>query len=55
MKDILFSASDDVDERFGRNARRMMAHLSISPDDDLQHTLAFFEKVYAIDIKSCSM
>lgn len=44
MKEILFSGSDDS-ERIGKNARRMMAHLSISADEDVQQTLAFFEKV----------
>lgn len=44
MKEILFSGSDDS-ELIGKNARRMMAHLSISADEDVQQTLAFFEKV----------
>lgn len=44
MKEILFSDSDDY-ELVGKNARRMMEHLSISADDDVQQTLAFFEKV----------
>lgn len=44
MKEILFSDSDDY-ELVGKNARRMMGHLSIFADDDVQQTLAFFEKV----------
>ncbi|KAL6542003.1 hypothetical protein OROGR_011489 [Orobanche gracilis] len=46
VKEILFSDSDD-DELIGKNARRMMAHLSISADEDMQQTLAFFEKIQA--------
>lgn len=46
MKEILFSDSDDY-ELVGKNARRMMGHLSISADDDVQQTLAFFEKIQA--------
>ncbi|KAH6819953.1 Pentatricopeptide repeat superfamily protein [Perilla frutescens var. hirtella] len=46
MKEILFSGSDDS-ELIAKNARRMMAHLSISADDDVQQTLAFFEKIQA--------
>ncbi|KAL6549499.1 hypothetical protein OROHE_008616 [Orobanche hederae] len=46
VKEILFSDSDD-DEVIGKNARRMMAHLSISADEDMQQTLAFFEKIQA--------
>lgn len=46
MKDIFFSGSNDGSgEVMGRNARRMMANLSISADEDLQQTLAFLEKV----------
>lgn len=44
MKEILFSDSDGH-EHIGKNARRMMAHLSISADEDVQQTLACFEKV----------
>ncbi|KAL8057313.1 hypothetical protein ABFX02_04G176800 [Erythranthe guttata] len=46
VKEILFSDSDEH-ELIGKNARRMMAHLSISADDDVQQTLAFFEKIQA--------
>ncbi|KAL0357608.1 UNVERIFIED_CONTAM: Transcription termination factor MT, chloroplastic [Sesamum calycinum] len=46
LKEILFSDSDDH-EVIGKNARRMMAHLSISADDEVQQTLAFFEKIQA--------
>ncbi|KAK4427019.1 Transcription termination factor MT, chloroplastic [Sesamum alatum] len=46
LKEILFSDSDDH-ELIGKNARRMMAHLSVSADDDVQQTLAFFEKIQA--------
>ncbi|XP_061357209.1 transcription termination factor MTERF4, chloroplastic [Gastrolobium bilobum] len=35
------------DEFLIKNIRRMMLHLSISIDEDLQHTLSFFEKVEA--------
>lgn len=44
MKEMLFSDSDGH-ELMGKNARRMMAHLSISADEEVQQTLAFFEKV----------
>ncbi|KAK1422891.1 hypothetical protein QVD17_18180 [Tagetes erecta] len=46
MKEILYS---DVDGKvpIARTARRMMMHLSISIDDDLQHTLSFLEKIQA--------
>ncbi|KAK3219020.1 hypothetical protein Dsin_012990 [Dipteronia sinensis] len=48
MKEILFCGSNG--EGFiGKNARRMMRHLSIPVDDDVQQTLAFFEKVGAMD------
>lgn len=43
MKEILFSGSND--RPIGKNARRMMMHLSIPIDEDLQQTLSFFEKV----------
>ncbi|KAI3464178.1 hypothetical protein Pfo_020841 [Paulownia fortunei] len=46
VKEILFCDSDDH-ELIGKNARRMMAHLSISADEDVQQTLAFFEKIQA--------
>ncbi|GFP99058.1 hypothetical protein PHJA_002049700 [Phtheirospermum japonicum] len=46
LKEILFSDRDDH-ELIGKNARRMMAHLSISADEDVQQTLAFFEKIQA--------
>ncbi|GER52680.1 mitochondrial transcription termination factorfamily protein [Striga asiatica] len=46
VKEILFSGSLDS-EFIGKNARRMMTHLSISVDEDVQQTLAFFEKVEA--------
>ncbi|KAL7115426.1 hypothetical protein ACP275_04G183500 [Erythranthe tilingii] len=42
-----FSSTSDEHELIGKNARRMMAHLSISTDDDVQQTLAFFEKIQA--------
>ncbi|KAK6153245.1 hypothetical protein DH2020_012884 [Rehmannia glutinosa] len=44
VKEILFSDRDDH-ELIGKNARRMMAHLSISADEEVQQTLAFFEKI----------
>ncbi|KAL3824920.1 hypothetical protein ACJIZ3_020949 [Penstemon smallii] len=47
VKEIFFSGSDDDDGVIGKNALRMMAHLSISMDDDVQQTLAFFEKIQA--------
>ncbi|CAN1306160.1 Transcription termination factor MTERF2, chloroplastic [Linum perenne] len=46
MKDIFFSSSGD-EMILGKNARRMMMHLSISIDEDLQRTLSFFEKIEA--------
>ncbi|KAL5823814.1 hypothetical protein ACOSQ4_021714 [Xanthoceras sorbifolium] len=46
MKDILFCGSNG-EGLVGKNARRMMRHLSIPVDDDLQQTLAFFEKIEA--------
>ncbi|KAM6589880.1 hypothetical protein CsatA_012485 [Cannabis sativa] len=46
MKEIFFSGSDDGGI-IGKNSRRMMMHLSIPVDDDLQQTLAFFEKIEA--------
>ncbi|KAK0595225.1 hypothetical protein LWI29_004691 [Acer saccharum] len=44
MKEILFCGSNG-EGLIGKNARRMMRHLSIPVDDDVQQTLAFFEKV----------
>ncbi|KAI7743855.1 hypothetical protein M8C21_025915 [Ambrosia artemisiifolia] len=46
VKHILFS---DVDGKLpiSATALRMMSHLSISIDDDLQHTLSFLEKIQA--------
>ena len=44
MKEILFSDSNDGGF-LGKNARRMMMHLSIPVDEDIQQTLSFFEKV----------
>lgn len=44
MKEMLFSGSDDK-SLIGKNARRMMMHLSIPIGDDLQQTLSLFEKV----------
>ncbi|XP_021681943.2 transcription termination factor MTERF5, chloroplastic isoform X2 [Hevea brasiliensis] len=46
MKEMLFSGSDDKG-LLGKNARRVMKHLSIPIDDDLQQTLSFFEKIEA--------
>ncbi|KAL2462540.1 Mitochondrial transcription termination factor family protein [Forsythia ovata] len=46
VKEIFFSDSDD-DGIIGKNARRMMMHLSISAEEDLQQTLSFFEKIQA--------
>lgn len=46
LKDLLF-ASRSHEVLIGRNARRMMKHLSISIDDDIQRTLSFFEKLEA--------
>lgn len=44
MKENIFSVGDDKGLS-GKNARRMMMHLSISSDEDVQQTLSFFEKV----------
>ncbi|XP_042488975.1 transcription termination factor MTERF4, chloroplastic-like isoform X3 [Macadamia integrifolia] len=44
VKEMFFSGSDDEDF-IGKNARRMMMHLSIATDEDIQQTLSFFEKV----------
>ncbi|KAI3437145.1 uncharacterized protein J3R85_005563, partial [Psidium guajava] len=46
LKEILFSSSD-VQGLLGKNARRMMMHLSIPVDEDVQLTLSFFEKIEA--------
>ncbi|KAJ8759952.1 hypothetical protein K2173_010808 [Erythroxylum novogranatense] len=46
MKNIFFSDSDDKGLTT-KNARRMMAHLSIPIDEDLQQTLSLFEKIEA--------
>ncbi|XP_073146444.1 uncharacterized protein [Henckelia pumila] len=46
LQKMLFSDGDDLGIA-GKNALRMMAHLSISADEDLQQTLAFFEKIQA--------
>ncbi|MBA0662252.1 hypothetical protein Goklo_006416 [Gossypium klotzschianum] len=47
MKENIFSAGDDKGGLSGKNARRMMMHLSISSDEDVQQTLSFFEKIEA--------
>ncbi|OQU89934.1 hypothetical protein SORBI_3002G296100 [Sorghum bicolor] len=46
LKEMLFSSSDYA-ILIGRNAKRMMIHLSIPADDALQSTLSFFEKMEA--------
>ncbi|KAJ0074889.1 hypothetical protein Patl1_35122 [Pistacia atlantica] len=46
MKEIFFSGST-AEGLAGKNARRMMKHLSIPIDEDVQRTLAFFEKIEA--------
>ncbi|CAL5086853.1 unnamed protein product [Urochloa decumbens] len=46
LKEMLFSSSDYA-TLIGRNAKRMMTHLSIPADDALQRTLSFFEKMEA--------
>nr|CAB3454235.1 unnamed protein product [Digitaria exilis] len=46
LKEMLFSSSDYA-TIIGRNAKRMMTHLSIPADDALQSTLSFFEKMEA--------
>ncbi|KAJ6846517.1 uncharacterized protein M6B38_281920 [Iris pallida] len=46
VKEILFS-SNSLNELIGRNARRMMMHISVPIDDDIQRTLSFFEKMEA--------
>lgn len=47
VKEMFFSGSDDDGGLIGRNARRMLMHLSIPTDEDLQQTLSFFEKMEA--------
>ncbi|MBA0867775.1 hypothetical protein Goshw_003848, partial [Gossypium schwendimanii] len=47
MKENIFSVGDDKGGLSGKNARRMMMHLSISSDEDVQQTLSFFEKIEA--------
>ncbi|XP_020583222.1 uncharacterized protein LOC110026577 isoform X4 [Phalaenopsis equestris] len=44
VKEMLSSSSENISV-VGKNARRMMMHLSIFADDDIQETLAFFEKM----------
>ena len=44
VKEMFFS-SEESEGFLGKNARRMMMHLSIPIDEDLQQTLSFFEKV----------
>jgi hypothetical protein len=44
MKEMLFSGSTEGG-LIGKNARRMMVHLSIPIDEEVQQTLSFFEKV----------
>lgn len=46
VKEMLFSCRGQ-EAVVGRNARRMMMHLSISIDDDIQRTLSFYEKMEA--------
>ncbi|KAF7060656.1 hypothetical protein CFC21_067431 [Triticum aestivum] len=46
LKEMLFSSSG-YETLIGRNAKRMMAHLSIPADEALQSTLSFFEKMEA--------
>ncbi|XP_020232221.1 transcription termination factor MTERF2, chloroplastic isoform X1 [Cajanus cajan] len=48
MKQLFFSAHSQGDfHLLVKNIRLMMRHLSISADEDLQHTLSFFEKLQA--------
>ncbi len=56
MKELFFSGSNDGG-LIGKNARRMMMHLSIPIDEELQLTLSFFEKVWYVSPKclSCIM
>ncbi|KAH7664744.1 Transcription termination factor mitochondrial/chloroplastic protein [Dioscorea alata] len=46
VKEMLFSCRGQ-EAVVGRNARRMMMHLSIFIDDDIQRTLSFYEKMEA--------
>ncbi|KAG9449314.1 hypothetical protein H6P81_009279 [Aristolochia fimbriata] len=46
VKELLFPDSDHKNV-ISKNARRMMTHLSIFVDDDIQQTLSFFEKMEA--------
>ncbi|PKA50667.1 hypothetical protein AXF42_Ash018006 [Apostasia shenzhenica] len=46
VKEVAFSSSDNG-FIIGKNARRMMRHLSILADEDIQGTLSFFEKMEA--------
>lgn len=46
VKEMLFQSKENISV-IGRNARRMMTYLSILADDDIQVTLAFFEKMEA--------
>ncbi|WCJ37180.1 Mitochondrial transcription termination factor family protein [Euphorbia peplus] len=46
MKELFFPGSDD-EGILGKIARRMMLHLSIPIDEDLQQTLSLFEKMEA--------
>ncbi|XP_074294731.1 uncharacterized protein LOC141622608 [Silene latifolia] len=55
VKEIFFSSNDE--KLVGKFARRMMLHLSISVDEDVQQTLSFFEKIDArrggLDMLGC--
>ncbi|XP_074297675.1 uncharacterized protein LOC141628426 [Silene latifolia] len=55
VKEIFFSSNDE--KLVGKLARRMMLHLSISVDEDVQQTLSFFEKIDArrggLDMLGC--
>ncbi|CAO2834144.1 unnamed protein product [Amaranthus hypochondriacus] len=46
LKELFFSGCDD-ERLVGKFARRMMLHLSISVDENVQQTLSFFEKIEA--------
>ncbi|KAL5974200.1 hypothetical protein ACLOJK_030863 [Asimina triloba] len=46
VKAMFFSSSDE-DVPIGKNARRMLLHLSSYTDDDIQHTISFFAKMEA--------
>lgn len=45
LKEILFSNDVTKKTKIATNARRMMMHLSIQVDEDVQQTLSFLEKV----------